>query len=51
MRDIPIAGTKIEKGEPICTVLSSAASEAACLRNLQLKAGWVRRFFEEEEGP
>jgi predicted ATP-grasp superfamily ATP-dependent carboligase len=51
VRDIPVAGTKIEKGEPICTVLSPAASDAACLRKLQLKAGWVRRFFEEEEGP
>jgi len=47
VRDIPIAGTKIEKGEPICTVLSTAAaaSDAACLRELQHKAGWVRTFF------
>ncbi|MDR3584293.1 MAG: ATP-grasp domain-containing protein [Desulfosporosinus sp.] len=46
VRDIPVAGTKIERGEPICTVLSTvaAASDAACLRKLQLKAGWVRRF-------
>ena len=46
VRDIPVAGTKIERGEPICTVLSSAAaaSDAACWRNLQLKAEWVRRF-------
>ena len=44
VRDIPVAGTKIEKGEPICTVLSSAASDAACWRMLLLKAGWVRRF-------
>jgi predicted ATP-grasp superfamily ATP-dependent carboligase len=53
VRDIPVAGTKIEKGEPICTVLSSAAaaSDDVCWRKLQLKAGWVRRFFEEEEGP
>lgn len=49
VRDIPAAGTDIEKGEPICTVLSTAAaaSDDACLRNLQLKAGWVRRFLGE----
>jgi predicted ATP-grasp superfamily ATP-dependent carboligase len=45
VRDIPAAGTKIEKGEPICTVISPAASDAGCLRNLQLKAEWARRFF------
>lgn len=47
VRDIPVAGTKIERGEPICTVLSNAASDAACLRNLELKDGWVRRFLGE----
>ena len=47
VRDIPLAGTEIERGEPICTVLNTAAaaSDAACLKKLRLKAGWVRRFF------
>ena len=49
VRDIPLVGTKIEKGQPICTVLSEADSDAACWQSLQRKAEWARRIFGDAE--
>lgn len=45
VRDIPPAGTRLESGQPICTVLSGAASDAACWQNLQVKSEWARQVF------
>lgn len=45
VRDIPPAGTRLESGQPICTVLSGAASDAACWQSLQLKSEWARKVF------
>ena len=45
VRDIPFAGTRIERGQPICTVLADAASDADCWQTLQTKSQWARRIF------
>ncbi|ATW24043.1 ATP-grasp domain-containing protein [Candidatus Formimonas warabiya] len=47
MRDIPRAGTKIKKGQPICTVLAGGASDQDCLSRLKEKSRWVDHFFRE----
>lgn len=45
VRDIPPAGTRLENGQPICTVLSGAVSDAACWQSLQIKSEWARQVF------
>jgi predicted ATP-grasp superfamily ATP-dependent carboligase len=36
--DIPVAGTHIEAGQPVCTLFAAGATLAECLSNLQLAA-------------
>lgn len=45
VRDIPPSGTSLVRGQPICTVLSSAASDAVCWESLQVKSEWARQIF------
>lgn len=39
MADIPLPGTRIARGQPICTVFARAKSEAECLAKLIRRAG------------
>jgi predicted ATP-grasp superfamily ATP-dependent carboligase len=42
IRDVPHSGEPIGKGHPVCTMLVSSTSPAACLRALRDKAAKVR---------
>lgn len=48
-RDIPCAGTRIDKGQPICTVLAKADSEKECYLSMKAKADWVIRFLGQKD--
>jgi len=50
VRDIPREGTRLEKGQPICTVLAEGSSDRECDRQLWAKAIWIRQYFEQAEG-
>ncbi len=41
LRDIPLPGTCITGGQPLCTVLAWGKTGAACRRQLLLKAAWA----------
>jgi predicted ATP-grasp superfamily ATP-dependent carboligase len=43
--DVPMPGTRIGPGEPICTVFADGASEDQCLGRLLEAAGRLRREF------
>ncbi|WP_258359380.1 ATP-grasp domain-containing protein [Moorella sulfitireducens] len=43
LRDIPVPGTIIDCGQPVCTVLARAESDYSCWRELQVRAAWARR--------
>ena len=45
VRDIPLAGTKIERGEPLCTVLAGGVTDQDCNMRLKTKIDWVQQFF------
>jgi len=45
IRDIPMAGTEIQKGQPICTVIASGRTEQACVQSLQAKSEWIRTIW------
>ncbi|NLI93790.1 MAG: ATP-grasp domain-containing protein [Peptococcaceae bacterium] len=45
VRDIPRKDTKIEKGQPICSVLTSGATDRHCELRLGVKAKWAGQFF------
>jgi predicted ATP-grasp superfamily ATP-dependent carboligase len=47
MRDIPRQGTRLEAGQPICTVLAAGSSDQDCERRLEVKTGWARQYFEQ----
>ena len=38
LRDIPHQGEQIKRRHPVCTILTSSASPAGCLRQLHMKA-------------
>ncbi len=42
VRDVPHPGEVIRAGHPICTVLASAPTRAACETALQAEAAWIR---------
>lgn len=44
VRDIPQAGTLIEKEQPICTILASGNTQEDCRQSLQAKAKWAREI-------
>lgn len=44
VRDIPLPGTKIKKGQPVCTVLAEGADDPDCVRRLRKKSDWVHQF-------
>lgn len=43
LRDIPVPGTIIGRGQPICTILARAESDYSCWRKLQARAAWARK--------
>lgn len=45
LRDIPKAGGKIARGEPICTVVAGAGSDGLCEEALERKVQWARAVF------
>lgn len=49
VRDIPRAGTRIDKGQPICTVLTKAGSDKECYLSLQAKADWVIKLLGQKD--
>lgn len=50
LRDIPVPGTMILPGEPICTVLAQGTSEWMCRQNLQARAEQARTIMGEKPG-
>lgn len=50
MRDIPLPGTLVSAGQPVCTVLVEAASENSCRQQLGSRAAWARRILGEGDG-
>lgn len=45
VRDIPREGTRLEKGQPICTVLAEGSSDQECDLKLRAKAIWIGQYF------
>lgn len=46
IRDIPHPGEQISRQQPVCTILTTAASPLACLRQLQAQAAEIKRWFK-----
>ncbi|MEL7567079.1 MAG: ATP-grasp domain-containing protein [Dehalobacterium sp.] len=44
VRDIPLPGTEIKQGQPICTVLAEGTDDPDCARKLEEKSRWVHQF-------
>ncbi len=42
IRDVPHSGEFIQRGQPVCTLLTQADTPTACLRDLQTRAGAFR---------
>ncbi len=51
LRDVPHSGEAIGRGHPVCTLLVSAATPAACLRGLRAKAAQVRSWLVPNPPP
>jgi len=49
VRDIPRAGTKIERGQPLCTVLAQGFSDQDCAQRLLAKVEWAEQLFRKAE--
>jgi len=50
VRDIPRAGTRIEKGQPLCTVLAEGFTAQDCSQKLELKAEWAKKVLLQAGG-
>ena len=49
--DIPAAGTKIDRGTPLCTIFAAANSEIAVLQKLQQRALEVLGLVDPQQAP
>lgn len=49
IRDVPHSGEFIQRGQPVCTLLTQADTPAACLRDLQARASELRPWFVSGE--